>query len=117
MAEERTDIQIRNDGYARSGNQYVAFLGDFSTSGGPQIMQIVHVKPNTGYRVSLWVSGTPGLVQDLNPGAAGGVLPSLLMGRVTATRRRARDAQQELSQGKRNALARLVTELKRAFRR
>src|SRR5262249_51790992 len=58
VGEEPGEVSIENDGTAHTGAQYARMIG--STA---QLMQMVDVTPYTGYRVSAWVSGTPGIDQ------------------------------------------------------
>jgi hypothetical protein len=58
VGEEASQVFIANDDPAHQGTQYAKMIG--STG---QLMQMVGLSLNTGYRVSAFVSGTPGIDQ------------------------------------------------------
>jgi|GEM_PF-2653741 len=58
LGEERNEIFVVNDGTAHTDAQHATLIGPTA-----QLMQMVDVRPNTGYRVSAFVSGTPGIDQ------------------------------------------------------
>jgi hypothetical protein len=58
VGEEANEVTIVNDGTAHGGFQHATIVGDYG-----QLMQMMHVEPNTGYRVHAFLRAAGG---DLN---------------------------------------------------